>query len=357
MKNCTLFVLFLFGSLAVSAQTMKWISLPVGTVTGKCKCETNPKINKLCYALEYVPNATGTLTSYTTGFLVSCTSVGSPVRKNESCTMTSSTQVVNVCDLTGQVLLNSSGNTGSTTYVTAGEPIILHQVCFYVPQNESLTIEEEVITDLTTSITGPNSVITEYPSYETQVFSFVRPDISKPTAVIDFKASANGDLVAQLDWTVNHLNQVKYFEVLHSVDGVNFEKIGQVEANEVTSIFNTFQFQHANAITGRNYYKLNIVADVSEESVIREVTFEKVPFTVSISPNPATDFIMVDVRGAKADYEIIITDIHAKLVREEKADMRSLRTRIPVTGMNAGMYTIQVKCGEEIRTEKISILQ
>ena len=357
MKNFLILLLFVISS-AASAQTMKWVSLPAGTVSGKCKCETNTKINKVCYALEYVPNATGTLTSYTTGFLVSCTSLGSPVKKNESCTMTNSVQVVDVCGQLGSVLLNSSGNTGGNTRVTAGEPIILHQVCFYIPEHEKLNIREETVTDLTTSITAPNNVvITEFPTYIEQTFGVPRPDVSKPTAVIDFKVSRAGEQVAQLDWTVNNLHQLNYFEVLHSVDGTNFVNIGRVEASEVTSAFNTFQYLDQKAVLGMNYYKLNMVGEDQEETVIRSVDFDKVPFGVSISPNPATDFLMVDVSGATADYEILIMDINAKLIKTEKADMRTLRTRININPLDAGVYTIQVKAGENSYAEKISVIK
>jgi hypothetical protein len=130
-----------------------------------------------------------------------------------------------------------------------------------------------------------------------------------------------------------------------------------VAASEVTSAFNTFQYLDQKAVLGKNYYKLNMVGEQSEETVIRWVDFEKVPFSVSISPNPATDFLLVDVSGATTDYEIIVSDIDAKLVKTEKADMRTLRNRINVSPLAAGVYTIQVKAGEDTYAERISVIK
>jgi hypothetical protein len=358
MKNFLILFVLLITSAVASAQTMKWISLPTGSVSGKCTCETNVKTNKMCYALEYTPGATGTLTSYTTGFFVNCSSIGSPVKKNESCTMTNNNKVVDLCSEYGSTFLNSSGNTGNTTQVTAGQPIILHQVCFYIPQNETLRITEDEITDLTTSITVTNNnIVTEYPVFETQTFKMVRPDDAKPTAVIDFKASKVGDLTAQLDWTVNNLTNVKYFEVMHSSDGTDFVNIGRVESTAATSAFNTFQFLDNKAVIGKNHYKIQTVGGTADESVVRWVNFESVPFAVSITPNPAVDFLMVDVSGATADYEIIILDAQAKLIRTQKADMRTLRTRLNIDALDAGVYTIQVKAGEDTYAESISVIK
>lgn len=358
MKNVFVLFILVITCATLSAQTMKWISVPAGTINGKCKCETNTKINKVCYALEYVPNATGTLTSYTAGFMVSCTSIGSPVKKNESCTMTNSVQVVDVCAQMGAVLLNSSGNTGGTTKVTAGEPIILHQVCFYIPQNEKLTIREEEVTDLTTSITGANNqVFTEFPSYESQTFGMPRPDASKPTAIIDFKVLNAGEQIAQLDWTVDNMQAIEGFDIMRSTDGVNFEAIGAVDAAPSSSKFSSFQFFDKKAVLGKNYYKISLRGSEIDESVIRWVTFESIPFAVAISPNPATNFILVDVSGATSDYELLVLDISGKLILQEKADVRSVRTRLSVEALHAGVYTVQVKAGDNTYTEKISVIR
>jgi hypothetical protein len=263
-----------------------------------------------------------------------------------------------LCSSSGATFLNSSGNTGNTTYVNAGEPIILHQVCFYIPQNESIQITEDEITDLTTSITmANNQVATEYPVFEPQTFRVIRPDDAKPTAIIDFKASATGEHTAQLDWTVNNLGQVDYFAILHSTDGSHYETIGQVPAHEANALFNSFQYFHKEAVTGTNYYKIGYVGPLRNESIVREVIFAPDPFRYSVSPNPATDHLVIEVSNPVGNYELWLYDASGKLVRQEKHDLLSRQAKWMIGELEAGIYTLRVKHENVVQSEKITILR
>ena len=70
-----LFIIFISAmAVTLQAQTMKLIPVHAGMKAGTCHFENAKKQQLMCYALEYTPNASGVLTSYTTGFFVSCTS-------------------------------------------------------------------------------------------------------------------------------------------------------------------------------------------------------------------------------------------------------------------------------------------
>ncbi len=106
--------MLVLGAVSVmQAQTMRWIPTPAHSVSGRCSDQSTKSGLTQCYTLEYTPAVSGVLTSYTTGFLVSCTSLGSAIAKNQSCTMTPNNREVNGCDALGKVLMNSSGNSGS----------------------------------------------------------------------------------------------------------------------------------------------------------------------------------------------------------------------------------------------------
>src|SRR5687768_17509619 len=174
MKYSLAITIVLMMLSGLHAQTMKWIPMTAGMATSSCPIDKSKKQQLLCYALEYTPGATGTLTSYTTAFFITCTSLGSPVVKNQSCSMTSNVNLINGCEGNGVVLMNSSGNSGSLANnpVVAGMPVLLHQVCFSIPVGESILITEDQVTDLTTSIDlVSEDVITEYPTFtETTVY-------------------------------------------------------------------------------------------------------------------------------------------------------------------------------------------
>ncbi|OYT13406.1 MAG: hypothetical protein B6I19_05310, partial [Bacteroidetes bacterium 4572_114] len=171
-------------ALNAQSQSMDWVLLSTDSSNGGCTSNTDCNTDILCYGLQYTPNVTGVLTSYTTGFFTTCTTSGNPVTSNSSCSMTDNSDAYDACAGYGLVLFNSSGNSGNPTNnsVTAGVPVIIHQVCFTVPSGESITITEDDITDLTTNVdlSGGGST-TEFPSYSD--FTIINNNVCQgPTA-------------------------------------------------------------------------------------------------------------------------------------------------------------------------------
>lgn len=151
-------------------STLEWVFLPSGGPGGLCPGISDCCQDTLCYGLLYTPSSSGELTSYTTGFFVNCVGGLSPVGGNMSCVMADNSFEINGCMAQNRVLFNSSGNTGSVM-VTAGVPIFLHKVCFYVPVGTTLTIVEDPVTDLTASIKIDTiTFITEHPSFDSTLF-------------------------------------------------------------------------------------------------------------------------------------------------------------------------------------------
>lgn len=148
----------------MAASEMKWVLLPVGS-NGSCVSNTDVCANTFCYGLEYTPDHTGDLTSYTTAFFIDCVNNGSPVLSNTSCVMNNNSSETNGCAQYDLILINSSGNNGSFA-VTVGVPVIIHQVCFSIPPGMTVNVVEDEVTDLTTSIDLPGGgFATEYPMY------------------------------------------------------------------------------------------------------------------------------------------------------------------------------------------------
>ena len=360
MKN--LWIFFLLISANAFSQTMKLIPFNPGSTAGTCTCAASSKDELRCFVLEYTPNATGTLTSYTTGFLVSCTSLGSAIVKNESCAMKNNTNLINGCSDSGQVLFNSSGNTGTSerNKIEAGKPVLLHQVCFQIPKGEKITVVEDATTDLTTSIDlGNGETISEYPDFQDLTLPVPRYDDAKPTEWLDFKVNKHSEQASSLVWTVSTKIPTSKFVVEHAADGVNYKVVGEVAADPATGVIKAYQFMHPGVVAGTNYYRLQLVRIKGgyEYSPVRQLTFGQQPLTVMITPNPATEYIDVNVSGHKQNYEIRILDIEAKLMREVKVEKKTLQTRINIEALAGGVYTIQVRSGNEIYTENIVVTQ
>ena len=356
-----LFIILLCATtLTLQAQTMKLVPVHPGMATGTCHFETSKKQQYMCYALEYTPNASGVLTSYTTGFFISCTSMGSPVVKNLSCSMKDNVSVINGCESNSLILLSASGNSGNPTgnWIAAGVPVILHQICFSIPMGESITIREDPVTDLTTSIDlVDENLLTEYPSFEETVIKKQRPDISRPS-FLDFKGVPAGSNIAQLDWTTPVEVGTSHFVIERSTDGKDFVEIGRVENKESTGKINNYQFLDRNALIGKNYYRLQQVdfEGKTKMSPVRHVSFSERPFIVKVSPNPANEFIIVEIQSPVSESIIKLYDQTGKVVIDEKVEGKLLKTKLDVAKLTSGHYTLSVETSNDKYSENVIIL-
>jgi hypothetical protein len=359
MKYISLYVLLSVMTTMVRAQTMQWVPFEAKMAAGACAYEST-KDQVICYALQYTPAVSGVLTSYTTGFYVSCTSLGSPVAKNQSCSMYNNVNLQNGCSTNGIVLMNSSGNTGNVVnnQLQAGIPVILHKVCFTIPKGESVTITEDQVTDLTTSIdVGGGTFTTEFPAFTESVISNTRYDDAKPTVFLDFQSTAAGDMISQLDWSATPVINSAYFIVERSLDDQAYEQLGRVEARHSAGSFHIYQFMDRNAVEGNNYYRLQQVSEDGkvEYSPVRMVNFKDVPFTVTFTPNPADDFLNVSIAGQKSSYEVRLVDYTGQVSLLEKPDQQTGQVRLAIDKLVPGVYSLVVESGQDKYIEKVVI--
>ena len=347
MKNILL-TLIIALPFALNAQTMKWV--PSQSV----------KQHLLCYSLEYTPNTSGVLTSYTTAFFITCTSSGSPVVKNESVVMTNNCHLIDGCTQNHLVLMNSSGNTGSgmNNTVAAGVPVILHQVCFSIPNGESITIREDETTDLTTSVDmASGGSVTEYPDFAEMVIQKHKPHISRPLW-LDFKTVIAGNFTTQLDWTTSDESNNSHFIIERSLDGNDFTAIGRIDATANPGRINSYQYLDKTAILGKNYYRLQQVNQEGKitYSPVREVTFLEKPFSVIVTPNPADQFLLVDIQSPSGESRIKLIDPSGTIVIDEKNDSSLLKTRLDIEKLPSGRYTLIVETDKNKFTENIVVI-
>ena len=280
VKAIFILVLSMGASINPHAQTMKWVPIPKETSLGKCACAATSKDEWQCYALEYTPHVSGVMTSYTGAFLVSCTTKGSPVKRNESCTISSKVNLMDGCSESGKVMMISAGNTGTSmsSTIVAGQPVYLHQVCFEIPKGETITIDLAPNTSLTCAIDlSFGKAMTEVPKYVSQTIGYLHYDMVSPTEWLDIKTALAGDHKVQLDWSVSTENGIDHFEIEHSVDSVNFKRVGEVKADPAMHDISVYQFTHDNASPGKNYYRIQLVHVQlgNEYSPVRMITFRE----------------------------------------------------------------------------------
>ena len=345
----------------VSPPEMRWILLQENESNGTCSSDSNCDGDTICYGLQYTPNITGTLTSYTTAFFVECDNGANPYINGISCRTTGSVDnVTNGCGEFDVVQVVASGNTVNTA-VTQGTSIILHQVCFSVP-SEVLSIQEDEVSDITTSIDstmqgGPES---EFPFFEPQEIDAGLACALLPLRFLNFTAMRFAELKTQLDWiTADEINN-SHFEIQRSNDGgKSFSKIGITTAYPNSRDVNHYQFIDHNAKPGQNYYRLKQI-DLDgkyEYTPVRTVYFGNGKFNVEAWPNPASDVLYIQINDAEEKGTIRLIDITGKEVLLINSNAGSEKVEVSVNTLPPGAYTLLINAGLNNFQQKVIIVE
>lgn len=346
-------------------STMRWVLMQQGednsTPGFPCVSNSDCQNDVLCYGLEYTPLFSGDVTSYTTGFFMDCNNGVNPVVFNESCVMSDMSQALNFCSQVDSILLNSSGNTGNLA-VTMGLPVILHQVCFTIPNPDLLIITRDATLGLTVSVnlTGggfDTDTVTYYTPYA--IDSNVECSIL-PLTWLSFKAQAAGDRITELEWTTADEINNSHFEVQRSNDqGRTFRTIGRVEADTELRSVHAYSFTDDNASPGKNYYRLRQFDFDGrfDFSPLQSVTFQASGFGVKVLPNPARDMVTVYIDEAIAAGQMILVDMSGRVVYDQKIDAGTIAHEIITDHFNPGVYTLVVTSGDQRHIQKLVIIE
>ncbi len=171
-----------------------------------------------------------------------------------------------------------------------------------------------------------------------------------PVGIISFNTSATGKKI-NLNWTIADGSKTNYFEIERSLNGINFESIGRVN---MTGTVTGYSFDDIQPISGVTYYRLKIVESNGSVlySAIANVKINN-NLSVSIMPNPASSFIVVN--GSKKDDMVIIMSISGsvKIQRQISID----NEKINVQGLQQGNYYVRVVRKENVMIERFTVLR
>ena len=361
MKNLIIPFLLAVIALQGNAQTMKWVPIEPGTSLDKCKSASSKLNDYRCYALQYIPAVSGTLTTYTTGFFVSCTSQGPAVAKNESCSMANNVNLIDGCKDSHQVLMNSSGNSGisGVNKIEAGKPVYLHQVCFNIPFGEEITVMKDETTDLTTSIDlGNGQVVTEVPVFITQNIGRPKYYAQLPTSLVDFVTRVAGEHTSQLDWSASTGTKSVSFVIEHGIDGINFKPIGEIKAFTDPEAIQVYQYLDHKAVEGLNFYRLKIfdAKGLYEYSPVRIVNFAGGDFSVKTWPSPASEYVSIFINHAAEPGQMELTDANGKKLVEVPFSDGNSNHEVSVINLAPGLYNLIVVSGSQRLNEKVIVI-
>lgn len=168
-----------------------------------------------------------------------------------------------------------------------------------------------------------------------------KPQFVLPVNLVTFKVLLVNK-TSNLIWTV--ADEVKFYayNVEWSSDGERFQIIGVIYPNSRMNSAASYAFQHERTFVGNNYYRLKMIEkDGSfKYSPVRKVVVGE-NLKLNIYPNPAQQFITVDLNGTLQPFtEIVMTDPSGKEVRRVK--LSSNTSNISLQNLLPGLYLIKL---------------
>lgn len=177
--------------------------------------------------------------------------------------------------------------------------------------------------------------------------------ISVPVELSTFYAKDENCTVS-LHWKTETEQNSSHFEVLKSADGLDFERIGSVQAagNSVESIEYSFVDKTPEVL---NYYRLRQVdldgsEEYSETIIIKPVSCGGDKFDIErVYPNPTSDWLNVDLNLPTATQaKLTISDMSGKVVLQQMYTLSdgAQRVQVPVYDLSKGFYTLIVSTSD-----------
>ena len=184
-------------------------------------------------------------------------------------------------------------------------------------------------------------------------------------AVRQFNLSAvsNNDNVS-LNWNIFSTIAVDRFEIQRSTDNINFFTIEtQVKDVPLNTLSNYFS---SDAIAKMNneyiFYRMKVVNKSGQVSYSNVVVIKKTivrQVAVSVHPNPASDYVMINFSSDK-DYEatIRLVDNLGKALLVQKHKVSKGENSLPISSLSrfsSGTYILQIVMDDQVVTRKLII--
>lgn len=145
-----------------------------------------------------------------------------------------------------------------------------------------------------------------------------------------------------LEWSTNTEINSNHFDILHSIDGNNFIKIGEVAASGNTVTTTNYHWVHNNPVQGNNYYRLQEFGNDNRFVFSNIVSVHNTDATkITISPNPVTSQFTIYYPYSGKPVMLTIMNSSGQMVME--VHITQYQTNINSTTLTPGLYTAVIR--------------
>ena len=165
--------------------------------------------------------------------------------------------------------------------------------------------------------------------------------------LLNFEGETRDNSTNHLRWATAQEQNSQHFNVQRSVDGVNFETIGQVAAQGNSTTTTYYTFDDVNPFEGENYYRLEMVetSGASEQSNTILLYLDGDGQLHSFFPNPTTGMVYYRYQAqAQEQLSIEVLDVLGKRVQTQEVTSTTGINNIPVdlSNLPTGTYMVRV---------------
>lgn len=184
-----------------------------------------------------------------------------------------------------------------------------------------------------------------------------------PVDFVQFNAVQQSSSI-DLNWKILTTEQLSYFDVEKSIDGINFSAIGRVDAGKTFIGTASFKYNDAevNANTSVLYYRVKVSSKDGElkySSILSVRLSGNVSNKIKVSPNPAVSSLTISfytVLRSNVEYQLI--DMTGKVVLRAQRMVEAGQNSINIDQLglySEGVYTVLIRIGDKWERERIVI--
>lgn len=173
-----------------------------------------------------------------------------------------------------------------------------------------------------------------------------------PLSLTKFTGSKQNGLI-KLSWQTEYELGIKYYEVEKSSNGIDFKKIGIVNAVGNSTLPQFYTFNDPALTANVSYYRLRIMEENGTSKLSKIVIFKSDIgiVTSTISPNPFYSFINLDFETEQAqNVSIRLYDMMGRIVKTTVVNAKKGSNVVKVSALEAlpgGSYIIEMIVGGE----------
>ncbi|MBL0145657.1 MAG: fibronectin type III domain-containing protein [Chitinophagaceae bacterium] len=179
-----------------------------------------------------------------------------------------------------------------------------------------------------------------------------------PISGVDITAKRRGSNVL-VSWTTQSEQNSSTFEIERSIDGINFSKIGQVQATGNSTSQRNYQFTDVNVAKSMLYYRLKMINTdasfkLSPVRIVAKTDANMQEF--QLYPNPAISYVNIALADAAAkDLQLQITNQMGQIVKTISISKGTLLKKLDISELPKGVYAVIVTGNETVQVKKLLI--